>query len=322
MSFSKFRKKFAKQFLWITFALWTGYTFVGYFTPIRQFGVELITFQVGGWALFWTLFYGFATYGNAGYMREQVCKYMCPYARFQSAMFDKDTLIISYDMARGEPRGSRKRNTDYKAQGLGDCIDCTLCVQVCPTGIDMRDGLQYECIACGACVDACNSIMDKMEYPRGLVRYTTENALAGQAARIVRPRTIVYAALLTILIGGLVTSMVTRTPVILDVLRDRNALYRELPSEQIENSYTVKLINQTNNAREFTLTVEGLPGIQLDGVPETILVEGGGVKSLPIRVRVARDDIRGSREIAFTATATDNPDDRRISESRFVGPIG
>ncbi len=321
MSWNKFRRKFSKQFLWITFSLWTGYTFVGYFTPIREFGVELVSFQVGGWALFWTLFYGFATYGNAGYMREQVCKYMCPYARFQSAMFDHDTLIISYDVARGEKRGGRKRGIDYKAEGLGDCIDCTLCVQVCPTGIDIRDGLQYECIACGACVDACNSIMDKMEYPRGLVRYTTEHALEGKETRVIRPRTIVYATLLTIITSALVTSMVTRTPVILDVIRDRNALYRELPSDLIENTYTIKLINQANRPREFTLTAVGLPNLALDGVPETILVEGGGVLSLPIRARVPRNEIRGSREIAFTATATDNPDHNRVSESRFVGPL-
>ncbi|MEE4160966.1 MAG: cytochrome c oxidase accessory protein CcoG [Woeseiaceae bacterium] len=322
MSWNKFRRKFSKQFLWITFSLWTGYTFVGYFTPIREYGVELVNFQVGGWALFWTLFYGFATYGNAGYMREQVCKYMCPYARFQSAMFDRDTLIISYDESRGEPRGSRKRGVDYQARGLGDCIDCTLCVQVCPTGIDIRDGLQYECIACGACVDACNSVMDKMNYPRGLVRYTTEHAVTGEKTRIIRPRVIVYASLLTILVGSLVTAVALRTPVILDVLRDRNALYRELPSDLIENTYTIKLINQSNETREFVLTVDGLPGLELAGIPETILVEGGGVKSIPVRARMPRSEIRGSREIAFKATATDNPDVSRVAESRFVGPIG
>jgi len=322
MSWNKFRRKFAKQFLWISFSLWTGYTFVGYFTPIREYGMELLSFQVGGWALFWTLFYGFATYGNAGYMREQVCKYMCPYARFQSAMFDKDTLIISYDKSRGEPRGSRKRNADYKAKGLGDCIDCTLCVQVCPTGIDIRDGLQYECIACGACVDACNSIMDKMSYPRGLVRYTTEHALSGAGTRIIRPRVIVYATLLTVLIGGLATAMLTRTPVILDVLRDRNALYRELPAGLIENTYTIKIINQTNAPRQFVLTADGLPGLVLDGVPDSIPVGGGEVKSLPIRARVPKDQVRGSREITFTATPNDNAAHSRIAESRFVGPIG
>ncbi|MEO1202697.1 MAG: cytochrome c oxidase accessory protein CcoG, partial [Pseudomonadota bacterium] len=187
-SLNKLRRKGSKQFLWLTFSLWTGFTFVGYFTPIRSLGAELLSLNAGGWAYFWTLFYGFATYGNAGYMREQVCKYMCPYARFQSAMFDKDTLIISYDEARGEPRGSRKRRDDHKAMGLGDCIDCTMCVQVCPTGIDIRNGLQYECIACAACIDACDSVMDKMGYERGLVRYTTHNAVHGDQTRVLRPR--------------------------------------------------------------------------------------------------------------------------------------
>ncbi len=317
---TKFRKKFSKQFLWITFSLWTGYTFVGYFTPIRQLGLDYLTLSVGGWSLFWTLFYGFATYGNAGYMREQVCKYMCPYARFQSAMFDKDTLIISYDETRGEPRGGRKRSIDHKAAGLGDCIDCTLCVQVCPTGIDIRDGLQYECIACAACIDACNSVMDKMNYPRGLVRYTTEHAVTGEATHIFRPRTFVYTAILTVLIGGLVTLMVTRTPIILDVMRDRNALYREVPGDMIENSYTLKVINQRNYPREYTLTVEGIPGIFMDGAPEVVSVDGGGVLNLPVSVRAPRAEADGVRDISFTVV--DVADQSAIVEdSRFVGPL-
>jgi cytochrome c oxidase accessory protein FixG len=307
--------------VWILFSLWTGFTFVGYFTPITELWQSVLQFDLGPWETFWVFFYGFATYGNAGYMREQVCKYMCPYARFQSAMFDKDTLVISYDKSRGDPRGSRKRDSDYKAKGLGDCIDCTLCVQVCPTGIDIRDGLQYECIACGACVDACNSIMDKMSYPRGLVRYTTEHAVSGTETRIIRPRVIVYATLLTVLVGGLATAMLTRTPVILDVIRDRNALYRELPSDLIENTYTIKIINQSNEPREFVLTAEGLDGLVLDGVPDLIAVGGGEVKSLPIRARVPRNEVRGSREITFTATPDDNAEHRRAAESRFVGPI-
>ena len=148
------------------------------------------------------LFYGFATYGNAGFLREQVCKYMCPYARFQSAMFDKDTLIITYDATRGEPRGARTKGTDPKAQGLGDCIDCTLCVQVCPTGIDIRKGLQYECIACAACIDACDDVMDKVGYPRGLIRYDTQHGLEGKPTHVLRPRIIVYGTLLALLIAG------------------------------------------------------------------------------------------------------------------------
>jgi cytochrome c oxidase accessory protein FixG len=319
-SWDKFRRKASKQFLWITFSLWTGFTFIGYFAPIRELGVDILSLSVGGWTAFWGLFYSFATYGNAGYMREQVCKYMCPYARFQSAMFDKDTLIISYDADRGDPRGRRKRSVDAKAAGLGDCIDCTLCVQVCPTGIDIRDGLQYECIACAACIDACDSVMDKMNYPRGLVRYTTEHSLKHDKTHVVRPRMLVYATLLLVLIGSLVTSMSLRTPIILDVIRDRNALYRELPGDIIENSYTIKLINQSNDARVFKLSVSGVEGISLRGVGETVLVEGGGVLSLPVRARARRDDTYGVMKIEFVAAAADDSGDVQVEDSRFLGP--
>jgi len=320
-SWNKLRRKTSKQILWIAFSMWTGFTFVGYFTPIRQLGVDIIALNVGGWTLFWGLFYGFATYGNAGFMREQVCKYMCPYARFQSAMFDKDTLIISYDEKRGEPRGGRKRSVDPAAAGLGHCIDCTLCVQVCPTGIDIRDGLQYECIACAACIDACDSVMDRFNYPRGLVRYTTEHALKGDTTRLLRPRMFVYGALLLVLITGLITAMATRTPVILDVIRDRNSLYRELPNDMIENIYTLKLINQRSTARDFRLSVDGVPGLALDGVDGVVTVAGGDVLSLPVRARTHRGSAYGIMNITFTVVATDDDGVTVTEDSRFIGPM-
>jgi cytochrome c oxidase accessory protein FixG len=319
-SWNKLRRKGSKQFLWITFSMWTGFTFVGYFMPIRQLGVDILDLNVAGWTLFWGLFYGFATYGNAGYMREQVCKYMCPYARFQSAMFDKDTLVISYDESRGEPRGGRKRSVDRKQEGLGDCIDCRLCVQVCPTGIDIRDGLQIECIACAACIDACDSIMDKMEYPRGLVRYTTEHSMQGEKTHVMRPRMFVYAGLLTALMVALITSMATRTPIILDVLRDRNTLYRELPGDVIENTYTVKVINQSNAQRSFRLSVDGVAGLTLDGVADQIVVAGGDVLSLPVRARTARNNAYGIMNITFSISAVDDESVSVTEDSRFLAP--
>ena len=319
-SWNKLRRKGSKQFLWLTFSAWTGMTFVGYFTPIRELGPALLTLSAGGWEYFWTIFYGFATYGNAGYMREQVCKYMCPYARFQSAMFDKDTLIISYDEQRGEPRGSRKRGADPKQLGLGDCIDCTLCVQVCPTGIDIRNGLQYECIACAACIDACDSVMDRMGYDRGLVRYTTEHALKGNETRVLRPRVFVYATILLLLTGLLLSSMLTRTPIILDVIRDRNTLYRDLGDGIVENIYTIKILNQSNAPRTFVLGVGGIDGIALDGVPDRIDVDGGGVHSMPVRVRAHRDDAYGVVPIEFTVTASDDPSATIVEDSRFLAP--
>src|SRR5690554_2274873 len=204
---SKILKKTTKQFMWISFALWTGFTFVGFFTPIRELAHSVLTFQLGAWETFWLLFYSFATYGNAGILREQVCKYMCPYARFQGAMFDKDTLVIAYDSARGEPRGGRRKSDDPAEKGLGACIDCTLCVQVCPTGIDIREGLQMECIACAACIDVCDQVMEKMDYAPGLIKYTTENMLEQQGSKVMRPRIIVYGLVLLTLIGGVLWSI-------------------------------------------------------------------------------------------------------------------
>lgn len=264
----KIWKKSLKQFLWVAVALWTGFTFVGYFVPIRTLAVEVMALQ-GGWQIFWVLFYGFATYGNAGFLREQICKYMCPYARFQSAMFDKDTLVVTYDTERGEMRGPRTKSVDYKAQGLGDCIDCTLCVQVCPVGIDIRDGLQYECIGCGLCVDACNSVMDKMQYPRGLIRYTTPNGLAQHwdarqmLRRVARPRVLFYSTVLLALTGTMVATLMLRTPLKVDVIRDRSVLARQVEGGQIENVYRLQVFNATEKPQRFSLEASGIEGLKV-----------------------------------------------------------
>lgn len=260
-------KKSLKQVLWVAISLWTGFTFVGYFVPIRELGAELIAVQ-GPWQIFWVLFYSFATYGNAGFLREQVCKYMCPYARFQSAMFDKDTLIVSYDEARGERRGPRNKTIDYKAKGLGDCIDCTLCVQVCPVGIDIRNGLQYECIGCGLCVDACDTVMDKMSYPRGLVRFSTQNGIAkgwNQSQilkRVMRPRVLFYTTVLVGLCAAMLISLVTRIPLKVDVVRDRTSLSRIVEGGKLENIYRLQIMNATELEQNYRIGASGLEGIE------------------------------------------------------------
>jgi len=267
-TFEKIWKKSFKQFVWVAVSVWTGFTFVGYFVPIRELGAELMALQ-GSWQIFWVVFYGFATYGNAGFLREQVCKYMCPYARFQSAMFDPDTLIVTYDEARGEQRGPRVKTVDYKAKGLGDCIDCTLCVQVCPVGIDIRDGLQYECIGCGLCVDACNSVMDKMHYPRGLIRFSTQNGVAKGwnksqiLQRVLRPRVLIYTAILVALCVALLASLLVRTPLKVDVVRDRAALSRIVAGGKLENIYRLQIMNATEQAQRYRIGVQGLPGLEL-----------------------------------------------------------
>ncbi len=318
----KILRKGAKQVLWISFALWTGFIFVGYFTPVRELAPEIISFSTGGWETFWILFYSFATYGNAGFMREQVCKYMCPYARFQSAMFDRDSLIVSYDTLRGEPRGSRSRKNGKGGRELGDCIDCTLCVQVCPTGIDIREGLQYECIACAACVDACDSVMDKMGYPRGLVRYTTENALAGNKSRILRPRTAIYGALLLVLLLGLAAALSNRQELRLDVMRDRNALYRELSDGNIENVYTLRLTNKSDRDHQVTLSVSGLPGLIVDDATRRFTVRAGDLTTIAARVHADPDVApEGGHAISFTVQSENAADITAESKSRFFLPI-
>ena len=317
-------RKFAKQSAWIAFSLWTGFTFVGFFTPIRELAPQIVGGTLGGWAAFWIVFYGFATYGNAGFLREQVCKYMCPYARFQSAMFDRDTLVISYDVARGEPRGHRRRGSpsrlahDAGASVLGDCIDCLACVQVCPTGIDIRDGLQIECIACAACIDACDDVMDKMAYPRGLIRYTTEHAMAGRPQRVLRPRVFVYAAILAGFIAAFLWAVAVRDTVTIEVLHDRNALYRTLGGGAVENSYNVKLVNKGEEPLAIVVRpVTDLP-LRLVGAPRVTL-EPGEVFSLPLTLRAEPGAVQGRHAIVVHAIL---PDGSVAAESRshFFAP--
>ncbi len=317
----KLRIKALKHGAWVALALWTGFTFVGYFTPIRQLASGLAAFSIGPWEAFWILFYSFATWGNAGFLREQVCKYMCPYARFQSAMFDRDTLIVTFDTARGEPRGSRRRSDDARALGLGDCIDCTMCVQVCPTGIDIRQGLQYECIACSACVDVCDGVMDKMGYPRGLIRYDTQNGVEGRPTRVLRPRILVYGAILLALFAAFGWSMSQRVTLGLDVIRDRNQLYRETAEGLIENVYLLKVINMHGVEREYTLSVAGIDGARLVHDRTSIRVPGGEVLELPVSVQAAEEALsERSTALFFTLSETGVEGESVIEEARFLGP--
>ena len=371
-SAGKLLRKGSKHALWLLLALWTGFTFVGFFTPVTQLGQRLLTLQWGGWETFWVLFYAFATWGNAGFLREQVCKYMCPYARFQSAMFDRNTLIIAYDPMRGEPRGPRKRGLpsvlqrarglldkvtayDYvfraaqhptaadnrlQARGtitfdpaadaqplpkfpidaLGDCIDCTICVQVCPTGIDIRNGLQYECIACGACIDACDDVMGKLGYPAGLIRYTTQNAIDGKPTRLLRPRIVAYGAILCVLVAGWAWGVSHRSLLIADVLRDRNALFREAGSGEIENSYTLKLANKTDRAQTYRVTLEDAPaGVVIETDVSAIVADAGAVVAQPI-VLEAPDTIRGRHALRFVVQSRDGTQ-RAVVDSSFFGPM-
>ncbi|WP_395699977.1 cytochrome c oxidase accessory protein CcoG [Aquabacterium sp.] len=332
-TFNKLWRKGAKQAVWLAIALWTGFTFVGYFTPIRTLASEALSLSFGPWEWFWVLFYGLATYGNAGFLREQVCKYMCPYARFQGAMVDRDTMVITYDAGRGDPRGTRARSADLKQLGLGECIDCGLCVQVCPTGIDIRNGQQYECIGCAACIDVCNGVMDKMRYPRGLIRYDTENGVdqkltrAQQLRRVIRPRTLVYASVLLVVTTALGISLALRAPFKVDVVRDRASLARVVGEGEIENVYRLQLMNATEQPQRYRVEPSGLPGLQVSGASE---VEVGPAESrwFPVALRIpyasARQAGSGVHKIHFhierLAAGADQPSQQVNEKSTFVVP--
>jgi cytochrome c oxidase accessory protein FixG len=343
-SAEKVLRKGGKQLAWAMLALWTGFTFVGYFTPIRTLGAEFLSlFNLthagqagpGPWEWFWVLFYGFATYGNAGHMREQVCKYMCPYARFQSAMFDKDTMIISYDTARGEPRGSRPRSMAHSAlaaQGKGDCIDCSLCVQVCPTGIDIRKGLQYECIGCAACIDVCDSVMDKLDYPRGLIRYATQNGIANKwdraqmLRRVLRPRVLIYTGILIAITLAFGVSLMLRSPFRVDVVRDRGALARTVEDGRIENVYSLQVMNATESRQRLRIEVAGLKGAIIMSSPEVELA-ATEARWVPVSVQVPAETARqagpGAHPIRFEITSSSSRGETAASvseKSTFVVP--
>ena len=325
MSLTKFSRKGLKHVIWLALALWTGFTFVGYFTPIRDLAAEAQNLAMGPWELFWVGFYGLATYGNAGFMREQVCKHMCPYARFQSAMFDKDTLIVTYDAQRGEPRGARSRKADLAQLNLGACVDCTLCVQVCPTGIDIRKGLQYECIGCAACIDVCDTVMDKMGYARGLVKYTTQNALALKYTgsqvlkRTLRPRVLVYTGILGAIVIAMLVSLEMRIPFKVDVVRDRGVMARLVAGGQIENLYRFQLMNATETAQNYRVSASGLKGLTIASEAEFV-VDSTASRWVVIRLRAPVEGLTGGSHPVKFVIESASSGRRVVEKSTFFAP--
>jgi cytochrome c oxidase accessory protein FixG len=311
-SAQKLLRKGTKQTVWLGIGLVTGFTFVGYFTPIRTLAAEAATLSFSPWEWFWVLFYGFATYGNAGYLREQVCKFMCPYARFQGALIDRDSMVIAYDTARGDPRGSRSRKTDRTTSNLGDCVDCTLCVQVCPTGIDIRNGLQNECIGCAACIDVCDDVMGKMGYAPGLIRYSTENGVAKgwtraqMLRRVPRPRVLIYGALLLVTTLAFVISLAYRADFRVDVFRDRSMMARITDDGSVENVYQLHITNATEKTLQLQVQASGLPALRMT-TPAQLTVEAERSGTLPLRLRLpldAAESLRGrSSPIVFEVSA-------------------
>ncbi|MEX5352205.1 cytochrome c oxidase accessory protein CcoG [Pseudomonas juntendi] len=319
-SLEKVARRGLKHGLWLAIGVVTGLTFVGYFTPIRALAIDLFTLQLGGVPLFWVVFFTIATYLNAGWLREAVCLHMCPYARFQSVMFDKDTLAVAYDPRRGEARGPRKKGSDPQVQGLGDCIDCTLCVQVCPTGIDIRDGLQMACIGCAACIDACDGVMDKMGYARGLIGYKSEHNLHGGKTHWLRPRLLGYAGALLLMVGALSVALDMRPMVSLDVIKDRS-LFRENAQGQIENIYLLKIINKTQQPQQYHLRLVEAEGLELNA-KTVFAIPAGEMNELPVSVALlAERPADSTQELIFEVCALGAPSTCSQARSRFVAPL-
>ncbi|OQW90098.1 MAG: cytochrome c oxidase accessory protein CcoG [Rhodoferax ferrireducens] len=325
MTAEKLGRKTGKHLIWLLIGLWTGFTFVGYFTPIQTMVSQVSTLNFGPWETFWVLFYGFATYGNAGFMREQVCKHMCPYARFQSVMFDKDTLIVTYDTERGEPRGARSKKADPTKLNLGSCVDCGLCVQVCPTGIDIRKGLQYECIGCGACADVCDTVMDKVGYARGLVKYSTENAMKNKWTQkqtlrhVFRPRILVYTSILMAIVIAIMVSLATRTPFKVDVVRDRGVMARVVDAGKTENVYRLQVMNATETDQRYRFSVSGLPGLVLTS-EDSVSVRSTEARTVPMRIQLPFEGAPvGSHEIQIVIESLDSPG-RLVEKTTFLVP--
>ncbi|MBP9714090.1 MAG: cytochrome c oxidase accessory protein CcoG [Sterolibacterium sp.] len=326
MDARKFRIKLAKHAVFLLISAWTGFTFVGYFTPIRTLSQEFVTFTLGPWEIFWIFLYGIATYANAGFLREQMCLFMCPYARFQSVMFDQDTLTVTYDKGRGETRGARKKDEDYQAAGKGDCVDCGICVQVCPTGIDIRNGLQYECIGCAACIDACDQVMDKVGYPCGLIRYTSEHALEKGWGKpeiirhLVRPRTLVYGAILLVVVAATLWGIATRIPLRVDVIRDRGVMSRETDHGTIENLYRLQIMNVSETAHRYSITVSGLEEIDFDG-DHVVEVPASSSRIVPVAVHIPTESGKQAKHmIVFAVAEISDPQVAVHEKATFLMP--
>jgi len=316
---NKWLRKGGKHLSWLILAVATALTFVGYFYPIRDLVSELFTLSLdSGWALFWIGFFTLATYANAGWLREQVCIYMCPYARFQSVMFNENTMIVGYDKQRGEPRGSRSRGATQ--DNLGDCIDCQMCVQVCPVGIDIRDGLQYECIGCALCIDACDSIMSKMNYDKGLIRYASEVEFEQQKkSRKLDARALAYGTFMLAAVGLFTVLMLNRPMAELSAMRDRGPLYQESGLGKILNFYTLKLVNKRETADSFVVSLESDFPMQVS--LKRLSIGPGEVKTFPLSVEVNPEDITASSsELRFRMQSISNPELQLSAESKFLGP--
>lgn len=320
LGFNKLLRKTAKHTGWLLISLATAYTFVGYFYEIAPLVADTVTFEMHYLGVFWIIFFTVATYLNAGWLREKVCMHMCPYARFQAVMYTKETLVVTYDRKRGENRGKRKKGATVQNEQLGDCVDCSVCVQVCPVDIDIRDGLQYPCIDCGLCIDACDNIMQKMGFAPGLIRFSAQNDLATKQQAWKKPRVWILGAISLLACAIFGAAIESRESVSIDVIRDRNgALYRTTELG-IENNYQVKVNNVGDDQQVFLLDIS--PSDQFAIVGESkIHVAKGQVDTLIVRVHTKQNSSdRYKSTIKFLVKSRDGNTILAEQNSSFIAP--
>jgi len=310
-------KKVVKHAVWLLFSFVTAFTFVAYFIPPGELLGRIIHLRLTEANIFWLGFFTLTTYGDCAFLRELICLVPCPYGRFQSALFDSDTLIIGYDNKRGEPRGHVKKD---HSTGAGDCVDCTLCVQVCPTGIDIRDGLQCECIACAQCIDACNSVMRKIGKPDGLIRYGSLKSIAGGQTRVLRPRVVLYIVSLALLFGVMAYKLSARTPLYLEVIRDRTALFQKTEGGKVTNLYTIKAMNMDTKDHSYFVKTSGIDAGMIIGA-NPISVKSGEVyqTSLALVWEAGLPEKRVNK-FDFLIEDADNPKVSARRQSTFLLP--
>jgi cytochrome c oxidase accessory protein FixG len=318
---TKLRIKVTKHALWLLIAMLTGVSFAAWFTDAYQLWHDYFTLQAApaAWAVLGLFTAG--TYLLAGYLREQVCFWLCPYARIQGVMYDKETILPNYDFKRGEPRGKLKKGDEGLTQG--DCIDCNQCVAVCPTGIDIREGQQEGCITCALCLDACDSVMEKVNKPKGLIRYASYDEIQGLPTIpfYKRPRVLVYITILTIALIGILWGITHLGSLELKVLHERSPLFVRQSDGSIMNRYELKILNKVDHDLKLTLTAEGIDGMILTGDETEITASSGHVKSQTVFISVPADKIPGERTpITFTVFDKNTQDATASYKSMFIAP--
>lgn len=306
-------RRVVKHLLWAVLAFATALTFTGYFMPIRELVSAITTFELSAFSSSWLLIMAALTYLNGGLIREKVCFHMCPYSRFQGVMFDRDTRTVSYDIARGEPR-NRKIQQEHTGTA-GDCVDCGLCVQVCPTGIDIRNGLQYECIDCAACIDACDAVMDKIGRARGLIDFRSENQMANTPSPLWRPRLFTYLLVLVASFGAVVYGFTQRAELLIEVRRDRQQLYEELADGTVCNSYRLKVESFTDTPEAIEVSINAPMDLVVHGLSQLDVSQVNAW--LPYRICSQTRALTGKQPLTFTLS---NSQSRTMKETVFMTP--